>query len=165
MWRMLLDSSFDDLIYIFIYISSLFIWLTCNWCRHRTWPIWLCFLDLQLLLLAVLETYYYYCHCNVSNITVCALLLACLCVASEPSNWRQLGATFNLARSSCGLLPMFLWRRFTIVHENLVGCLTLIQEFQFVSSSSKWNLRSVSSVTVGNHCLTDELTYSCDFKK
>ena len=158
---MLLDSSFDDLIYIIIiYLANLSLVPSSNLTNMN-----ICFLDLQLLLSAVLETYYYYCHCNVSNITVCALLLACLCVASEPSNWRQLGATFNLARSSCGLLPMFHWRRFTIVHENLVGCLTLIQEFQFVSSSSKWNLRSVSSVTVGNHCLTDELTYSCDFKK
>jgi len=109
MWRMLLDSSFDDLIYIIIiYLANLSLVPSSNLTNMN-----ICFLDLQLLLSAVLETYYYYCHCNVSNITVCALLLACLCVASEPSNWRQLGATFNLARSSCGLLPMFLWRRFT----------------------------------------------------
>jgi len=107
---MLLDSSFDDLIYIIIiiYLANLSLVPSSNLTNMN-----ICFLDLQLLLSAVLETYYYYCHCNVSNITVCALLLACLCVASEPSNWRQLGATFNLARSSCGLLPMFLWRRFT----------------------------------------------------
>jgi len=80
---MLLDSSFDDLIYIIIiiYLANLSLVPSSNLTNMN-----ICFLDLQLLLSAVLETYYYYCHCNVSNITVCALLLACLCVASEPSN-------------------------------------------------------------------------------